>query len=98
MLSKNSSFNELHTLSCLYAAQGKTTEAKQVLFQAMEAANLGQPNSPSWYAFGAIYQQYGVNDAAIAAFKKVEKPEGPIMPVDTYVLAQSHLKELHALE
>ena len=98
MLSKNSSFNELHTLSCLYAAQGKTTEAKQVLFQAMEAANLDQPNSPSWYAFGAIYQQYGVNDAAIAAFKKVEKPEGPIMPVDTYVLAQSHLKELHALE
>jgi tetratricopeptide (TPR) repeat protein len=98
MLSKNSSFAELHTLSCLYAAQGKTTEAKQVLFEAMAAANLGQPNSSAWFAFGAIFEQYGVLDAAIAAYKKVERPEGPITPTDTYVLAQNHLKALHAGE
>jgi tetratricopeptide (TPR) repeat protein len=98
MLSKNSSFADLHTLSCLYAAQGKTTEAKQVLFEAMAAANLGQPNSSAWFAFGAIFEQYGVLDAAIAAYKKVERPEGPITPTDTYVLAQNHLKALHAGE
>jgi Flp pilus assembly protein TadD len=98
MLSKNASFAELHTLSCLYAAQGKTTESKQVLFQAMAAANLGYPNSEVWYAFGAIYEQYGIQDAAIIAYKKVEKPEGLMSPTDTYLLAQSHLKALHATE
>jgi transglutaminase-like putative cysteine protease/tetratricopeptide (TPR) repeat protein len=94
MLSKNASFADLHTLACLYAAQGKTTEAKQVLLQAMAAGNLSQPNSPAWFGFGAIYEQYGVTDAAIAAFRKVEKPERTVSPTDTYVLAQAHLKEL----
>jgi tetratricopeptide (TPR) repeat protein len=96
MLSKNASFADLHTLACLYAAQGKTTEAKQVLLQAMAAGNLTRPNAATWYGFGAIYQQYGVTDAAIAAFKKVERPERTISPTDTYVLAQAHLKELGA--
>jgi hypothetical protein len=40
MLSNNSSFADLHTLACLYAAQGKTTEAKQVLLQATDACRL----------------------------------------------------------
>jgi tetratricopeptide (TPR) repeat protein len=96
MLSKNSSFADLHTLACLYATQGKTTEAKQVLLQAMDAAGMGQPNSDVWFGFGAIYEQYGVTDAAIDAFRKVKRPEGTISPTDTYVLAQAHLKELKA--
>lgn len=96
MLSNNSSFADLHTLACVYAAQGKTTEAKQVLLQAMDAGKLWQPNSAVWFGFGAIYEQYGVTDAAIDAFRKVKKPEGTISPTDTYVLAQAHLKELKA--
>jgi tetratricopeptide (TPR) repeat protein len=96
MLTKNASFADLHTLACLYAAESKTTEARQVLAQAMAAGNLGQPNSPTWFAFGAIYEQYGVTDAAIEAFKKVEKPDGPMSPTDTYILAQAHLEALHA--
>jgi tetratricopeptide (TPR) repeat protein len=96
-LSKNSQFSDLHTLACLYAALGRTTEARQLLIQAMNAANLAEPNSASWFVIGAIDEQYGANDAAIAAYKRVEKPEGPINPVDTWVLAQSHLKGLHAL-
>jgi tetratricopeptide (TPR) repeat protein len=95
-LSNNSSFAVLHTLACLYAAQAKTTEAKQVLLQAMDAAGLGQPNSEVWFGFGALYEQYGVADAAVEAFRKVKKPEGTIFPTDTYVLAQAHLKELKA--
>jgi len=97
MLSKNASFDELHTLSCLYAAQGKTTEARQVLLQAMAANNLAEPNSSAWFAFGAIYEQFGAMDAAITAFMKVEKPDGPISTTATYVLAQTHLKALHAI-
>jgi tetratricopeptide (TPR) repeat protein len=97
-LSNNRSFADLHTLACVYAAQGKTTEAKQVLLQAMDAAGLGQPNSEVWFGFGALYEQYGVADAAVEAFRKVKKPEGTISPTDTYVLAQAHLKELKAAQ
>ncbi len=97
-LTNNRNFAELHTLACLYAAQGKTTEAKQVLLQAMDAAGLVQPNSEVWFGFGALYEQYGVADAAIEAFRKVRKPEGTVSPTDTYVLAQAHLKELKAAQ
>ena len=93
-LSNNARFADLHTLACLYAAEGKTTEARQVLLQAMQAEAMAEPNSAAWFAFGAIYEQYGDRDAAIAALKKVEKPEGPVNPVDTWVLAQEHLKAL----
>jgi hypothetical protein len=95
-LSINSSFTDLHTLACVYAAQGKTTEAKQVLLQAMDAAKLEQPNSEVCFGFGALYEQYGVTGAAIEAFRKVTKPQGTISATDAYVLAQTHLKELKA--
>jgi tetratricopeptide (TPR) repeat protein/transglutaminase-like putative cysteine protease len=95
-LTNNHDFASLHTLACVYAARGKTTEARQTLLQAMAAQNVAKPNSEIWYAFGAIYEQFGATKAAIAAFEKVEKPTGPINPVDTWVLAQRHLKALHA--
>jgi tetratricopeptide (TPR) repeat protein len=94
MLTNNSSFNELHTLACIYAYQGKTTEARELLLKAMGAENLSTPNSAVWFAFGMIYEQYGINDAAIDAYRKVEKPEGPVSATDTYVLAQARLKAL----
>ena len=95
MLAKNS-FAELHTLACIYAFQGKSAEARDALLKAMASANLSEPNSETWYGFGSIFEQYGVNDAAIEAYKKVEKPEGRIDPTSTYVLAQSRLKALGA--
>jgi tetratricopeptide (TPR) repeat protein len=88
MQANNSSYNELHTLACIYAFQGKTSEARELLLKAMTANNLSEPDSAIWFGFGSIYEQYGVNDAAIAAYRKVDKPEGPISPIDTYVLAQ----------
>jgi tetratricopeptide (TPR) repeat protein len=94
MLTNNSSFNETHTLACIYAAQGRTTEARDLLLKAMAMQNLSEPNSPIWYGLGAIYEQYGVNDAAIEAYKKVEKPEGRLDPTSTWVLAQARLKVL----
>jgi tetratricopeptide (TPR) repeat protein/transglutaminase-like putative cysteine protease len=96
MLTKNSTFPELHTLACVYAAQGKSAEARDALLKAMTVANLSEPNSEAWYGFGSIYEKYGVNDAAIEAFKKVEKPEGRIAPTSTYVLARARLKALGA--
>jgi tetratricopeptide (TPR) repeat protein len=96
MLSNNSSFAELHTLACIYAFQGKTSEARELLLKAMSAENLSEPNAAIWYGFGSIYEQYGIKDAAIDAYRKVEKPEGPIGSTNTYVLAQARLKALGA--
>ena len=97
-LSKNSGFAELHTLACIYAAQGKTTEARKVLEEAMYANNQVEPNSAVWYALGLIYEQYGAKSAAVDAYKKVQAHENDdhtyIDPADTYVLAQTRLAAL----
>ncbi|WP_158785644.1 DUF3857 and transglutaminase domain-containing protein [Granulicella sp. L46] len=97
-LSKNSGFAELHTLACIYAAQGKTTEARKVLEEAMYANNQVEPNSAVWYALGLIYEQYGANSAAVDAYKKVQAHENDnhtyIDPADTYNLAQTRLAAL----
>ena len=98
MLTKNSSFAELHTLACVYASAGKSAEARDALLKAMALQNLSEPNSAVWYGFGSIYEQYGVNDAAIEAYKKVERPEGRLGPTSTYALAQLRLKALDASE
>jgi tetratricopeptide (TPR) repeat protein len=98
MLTHDSTFPELHTLACVYAYLGKTSEARDLLLKAMTAANLTEPNSEVWFGFGRIYEQYGVNDAAIEAYKKVEKPQGRIAPGSTYLLAQQRLKALNAAD
>ena len=98
MLSKNGSFADLHTMACVYAAEGRLTEARQVLDQAMYAGNEAEPNSAVWYALGLIYEQYGANDAALAAYNKVDAHELDdhtyIDPMSTYLLAQDRI---HAL-
>ena len=94
MLTNNASFAELHTLACVYAAAGKTTEARDLLLKAMNAGNFATPNPAVWFGFGSIYEQYGITDAAIRAYSKVEKPLGRISPSSTYLLAQARLKNL----
>jgi hypothetical protein len=98
MLSKNSSFADLHTMACIYAAQGKVTEAQQVLTQSMTAGNLSQPNGAVWYALGLLYEDYGLPAAALAAYNKVEAHEFDdhhfIDAESTYLLAQTRI---HAL-
>jgi tetratricopeptide (TPR) repeat protein len=98
MLSKNGSFGDLHTLACIYAAEGHVTEARQVLDQAMYAGNEPQPNSAVWYALGLIYEQYGARDAALAAYNKVQAHELDdhtyIDPASTYLLAQQRIQAL----
>lgn len=97
-MGKNSGFAELHTLACIYAAQGKTTEARKVLQEAMDAGNMAEPNSPVWYALGLIYEQYGAKTAALDAYRRVQAHEFDdhtyVDPVSTYVLAQERIREL----
>ena len=47
-----------------------------------------------WFGFGGIYEQYGMNDAAVEAYKKVEKPEGRIGASSTNLMAKTRLKAL----
>ncbi len=100
MLSKNGSFADLHTLACVYAAAGKTTEARTVLDAAMYAGNMAQPNGAVWYALGLLYEQYGVKQAALAAYRKVDAHEFDdhmfVDPASTYLLAQARIKALTA--
>lgn len=95
-LTNNASFGELHTLACLYAVQGKSAEARDLLTKTMRAFNMAIPNEEIWFALGTLYEQYGIIDAAIEAFGKVEKPLGHIGSTSTYLLAQSRLKALGA--
>jgi len=94
MLSNNSSFAELHTLACIYAYQGKTAEARDLLLKAMKMLNQAVPNPEVWFAFAMIYEKYGLDDAAIAAYSKVEKPESDLLTGSTYLLAQQRLAVL----
>jgi tetratricopeptide (TPR) repeat protein/transglutaminase-like putative cysteine protease len=100
MISRNGNFASLHTLACIYAAQGKVTDAQQVLTQAMTAANMAKPNSEVWYALGRLYEDYGLRDAALAAYKRVEAHEWDdhayIDPMSTYLLAQARIASLGA--
>lgn len=97
-MTNNSSFATLHTLACIYAAQGKTTEARQELQDAMYAGSMPEPNSEVWYALGLIYEQYGEKQAALDAYRRVQAQEFDdhthIYPTDTYVLAQQRIRSL----
>ena len=87
------SFAIQHTLGCVYAQAGKTTEARELLLKAMGANNLEEPNSEVWFGFGLIAEQYGAIEAAARMFARVEKPK-TVFPGSTYALAQQHLVAL----
>jgi tetratricopeptide (TPR) repeat protein len=95
-LTNSSSFGELHSLACLYATQGKTNEARDLLVKTMRAFSMAVPNDQIWFIFAILYEKYGIDDAAIEAYEKVSRPEGYIGATSTYWLAQSRLKALRA--
>ena len=92
-LTKNSNFAILHTAGCVYAQAGKTSEARELLIKAMDAAHLEEPNSEVWFGLALIAEQYGVSDAAAKMYARVEKPKFDY-PATTYAIAQQHLAAL----
>jgi thioredoxin-like negative regulator of GroEL len=92
----------LHTLACVHAALGHTTEAHQELLDVMTNGFLSEPNAEVWYGFGRLFEQYGVVDAAIAAYRKTLQLYTPLStpynldnPVNVSVLASARLRALH---
>jgi tetratricopeptide (TPR) repeat protein len=85
----------LHTLGCLYAAAGKTKEAHSVFLQAMDLAELDEPNGEFWFAFGLLAEQFAEYDLAKTDFDKVPKPSlFANIPGSSYSLAQRRLQSL----
>jgi tetratricopeptide (TPR) repeat protein len=92
-LTKNTNFGILHTVACLDAQAGLTSQARELLLKAMEASHLEEPNSEVWFGLGLIAEQYGVVDAAEKMYGRVEKPSTDY-PGSSYTLAQLHLATL----
>jgi tetratricopeptide (TPR) repeat protein len=65
----------LHTLATLYAETGKNIEARDALLRTLDKSRRDQPDSSDWYVLGRMAENYGVRDAALAAYKRVDKKE-----------------------
>ncbi|HUP63278.1 MAG TPA: DUF3857 domain-containing protein [Thermoanaerobaculia bacterium] len=83
----------LHTLASLYAETGKSLEAREALLQSMDDAGREEPADHDWYVLGRIAENYGAKDAALAAYRRVEKPKTGLAS-STFVLAERRVKGL----
>lgn len=82
----------MHTLGCVYAAEGKTKEAREVFLQAMDLLNMDEPDGNYWFGFGRIAEQYGEITSAKEDYQRVTKPDNPAyIPGSSYRLAQMRL-------
>jgi tetratricopeptide (TPR) repeat protein len=66
----------LHTLATLYAETGKNIEARDALLRTLDKSRRDLPDSSDWYVLGRMAENYGVRDAALAAYKRVDKKDG----------------------
>lgn len=97
LLSQNKRASVVHTLACLYAEAGRGSEARERLLHFMELEGLEEPDSAAWFGFGRIAEQYGMRDAAVAAYRRVEPPKRKAqIPSSSWTLAQRRLKILGA--
>jgi len=65
----------LHTLATLYAETGKNIEARDALLRTLDKSRRDQPDSSDWYVLGRMAENYGVREAALAAYNRVDKKE-----------------------
>ena len=77
----------------LYAESGKSLEARTELLKSMDEAGREEPSSVDWYVLGRIAENFGASEAAIADYKRVDKPK-KTTPGSTYELAQKRLTVL----
>lgn len=83
----------VHTLAALYAEAGNSLEARTKLLESMDLAGREEPSSVDWYVLGRIAENYGATDAALAAYKRVTKPERNISG-STYELTRRRVQSL----
>jgi transglutaminase-like putative cysteine protease/tetratricopeptide (TPR) repeat protein len=87
------SYAILNTLAVLYAEQGKSSEAREALLQSVEKHEEDELEDADWYVVGRIAENYGITDAAVEAYQKIEKPKEALGGT-TWELAQGRLRTL----
>ncbi len=95
---KNQQYAILHTLGCMYAVAGLSTQARQILLEAMKLdPSPNPPESSIWLGFGLLAESYGEVEAAKKLFGKVEKPKY-FEPdeLSSYFIAQRRIAALSA--
>jgi tetratricopeptide (TPR) repeat protein len=94
-LTRKKSSAELNTLACLHAEAGHTLEARELALAAMDEGWRDEPEDADWYVLGRLAEQYGERDAALAAYRKVEKPRKSVgLASSPWTLAQRRLAAL----
>jgi len=83
----------LHTLAALYAVTGKNVDAREALLKSMDLRYHDMPEAHDWYVLGRMAENYGVRDAAVAAYKRVEEDK-PDTGLSTWQLAQARLRAM----
>jgi len=86
------SYPILNTLAVLYAERGRSTEARETLLKSLEKKDEDALHGSDWYVIGRIAENYGIADAAIEAYQRIEKPKQA--QGTTYELAQKRLAGL----
>ncbi|HEX8411214.1 MAG TPA: DUF3857 domain-containing protein [Thermoanaerobaculia bacterium] len=81
----------LPELAALYAETGRSVEARTALLAAIDASNRNSLRDADWYVLGRIAENYGVDDYAITAYRKVGKDDGRASVAE---LAQRRLEGL----
>lgn len=85
----------LHTAAAVYAENGRTREARELLLETLDASGLEEPNGHCWYLVGRLAEQYGLREVALAAYDRVNAPEEAwLARMDSYALAQQRLASL----
>jgi hypothetical protein len=76
----------------LYAEINEASQARDLLLQSMDLRGREEPDLEDWYVLGRIAEQFGLKDAAVEAYHKVEKPtQGRLLASSVYSLAQRRL-------
>jgi tetratricopeptide (TPR) repeat protein len=88
---KEATVRSLQTLAALYAEAGKSVEARAALLQGIDKDSRSELEDRDWYILGRIAENYGVDDFAIAAYRKVD---GTTKGASATTLAQ---RRLHGL-
>ncbi|MDQ3282621.1 MAG: DUF3857 domain-containing protein [Acidobacteriota bacterium] len=87
------SYSILNTLAVLFAEAGKSSEARDALLKSIELHDDDTLEPADWYVVGRIAENYGIADAAMEAYQKIEKPKEE-RGGTTWELAQMRLKGL----
>lgn len=82
----------LHTLAAMYSDVGKTKEAREIIFAAMDSWHIDEPNEACWLVLGRIAEQLGVRDSALADYRRIGRPQLKFQEKQSsYYLAQQRI-------